>query len=120
MAKYTDSIRRRNRYIEGLKSECLTEMSKDFDTLMDERGEDIVFEKPISTYGYDSQWYAVHGVTYMAVTDNEGEVLNELPAFYIGDVHHMEFVENVPYEVALNVYRSVFEMNQQKQQETHE
>ncbi len=36
MAKHTDSIRRRNRYIEGLKSECLTEMSNDFDAIMDE------------------------------------------------------------------------------------
>lgn len=111
MAKHTDSIRRRTRYIEGLKSVCLTEMSEDFDTLMNETGENIEFEKPISTYGYDSKWYNVYGVTYMAVTDNEGEVIEDKPAFYLGDERHMEFIENVPYEVALNVYRSVFEKN---------
>jgi hypothetical protein len=47
----------------------------------------------------------------MAVTDEDGEIINELPAFYTGDKRHMMFVEQVPYEVALNVYRAVLEMN---------
>lgn len=102
MAKRTNKINEREREIVNMECKNLRDISEDLNELMD--GDDIEFEKPIKT-----KWFDVHGITYMAVTDNEDEVIEDKPAFYLGDERHMEFIENVPYSVALNVYRSVFE-----------
>ena len=109
MAKHTNEIQKRVNEIIGMKCQTLSDISDDLDELLD--GDFIEFEKPIHTYGYESKWYDVYGITYMAVTDEDGEVINDLPAFYTGDERHMLFVEQVPYDVALNVYRTVLDMN---------
>jgi len=111
MAKHTNKINERVKEIVYMECENLHDISEDLDELMD--GNDIEFEKPIHTYGYESKWYDVYGITYMAVTDEDGEVINELPAFYTGDERHMMFVEQVPYDVAINVYRTVLDMKKQ-------
>ena len=111
MAKRTNKINERVKEIVYMKCENLHDILEDLDELMD--GDFIEFEKPIHTYGYDSKWYDVYGIAYMAVTDENGEVINDLPAFYTGDERHMMFVDQVPYDVAINVYRAVLDMMKQ-------
>ena len=111
MAKHTSKINERVKEIVYMQCENLHDISEDLDELLD--GNFIDFEKPIHTYGYEPKWYDVYGITYMAVTDEDGEVINELQAFYTGDERHMLFVEQVPYVVALNVYRTVLDMKKQ-------
>lgn len=111
MAKHTNKINERVREIFNMECENRHDISEDLDELLD--GDFIDFKRPIHTYGYESKWYDVYGITYMAVTDEDGEIINELPAFYTGDERHMLFVEQVPYEVALNVYRTVLDMMKQ-------
>ena len=105
MGKHNESVYRRNLTIERLQKESLTEMIEDFDELLNE--DEPKFETPIQTDGYDS-WYDVHGITLMADFDEDGEVIDEKPSFYIGAERHMEYVENIPYDVVLNVYNTVF------------
>lgn len=111
MAKHSKKIEERVKEIFYMECENIHDISEDLDELMDGNG--IEFENPIHTYGYDSKWYDVYGITYKTVTDEDGEVINELPAFYTGDEHHMMFVEQVPYHVVLNVYRTVLGMKEQ-------
>lgn len=111
MAKHTNEINERVKEIVYMEYENLHDISEDLDEIMN--GYEIEFDKPIHTYGYESTWYDVYGITYMAVTDKGGEIINELPAFYTGDERHILFVNQVPYEVVINIYRTVLAMKEQ-------
>lgn len=111
MVKHTEEINKRHQKIHYMECETLHDISEDLDELMD--GNDIEFDKPIHTYGFEPKCFDVYGITYMSVTDEDGEVVNDEPAFYVGDEHHIMNVECVPYSVALNVYRTVLKMKKQ-------
>ena len=111
MANHTEKINKRHQKIHYMECETLHDISEDLDELMD--GNDIEFDKPICTNGFESKWFNVYGITYMPVTDEEGEVVNEVPAFYVGYDNHIMNVECVPYSVALNVYRTVLKKKEQ-------
>ena len=102
MAKRTNKINERVREIVWMECENLHDISEDLDELMD--GDDIDFEKPIKAKRLD-----VHGITYMTVTDKSTDTNIEVPAFRINE-HLIIPVVNAPYEVALEVYRTVLAM----------
>ncbi len=106
MAKHTEEINKRFREIIRMENETLNYISEDLDELMD--GDDIVFEEPIKT-----KWHDIHGITYMLVTDKSTDDEIDIPAFYVGEEHHMMLVKDVPYSVALMAYRTVLKMKKQ-------
>lgn len=106
MAKNMNFVLKRQRTIDTLENVNMNLMIEDFSELMND--DFMELESPIHTKGYDSQLYDVYGITLMCVNDNNGEIIGEEPAFYLGDARHMEYITELPYEVVLNVYRTVF------------